>query len=78
MIGWFYQTQQLKWHWNDPDEFPRFKILYLIEICFVKVAASEMPMAEDSDENDSKPKLDIGMNMRRVSKFYDGPKVRPQ
>lgn len=45
---------------------------------FVKVAASEMPMAEDSDENDSKPKLDIGMNMHRVSKFYDGPKVRPQ
>ncbi|XP_027035542.1 probable ATP-dependent RNA helicase DDX60 [Pocillopora damicornis] len=37
-----------------------------------------MPMVEDSDENDSKPKLDIGMNMRRVSKFYDGPKVRPQ
>ena len=35
-------------------------------------------MAEDSDENDSKPKPDIGMNMRRVSKFYDGPKVRPQ
>lgn len=49
-----------------------------MEIFFIKVAASEMPTTEDSDENNSKPRLNIGMDMRRVSKFYDGPKVRPQ
>ena len=46
-----------------------------MEIFFIKVAASEMPTTEDSDENN---RLNIGMDMRRVSKFYDGPKVRPQ
>ena len=44
----------------------------------IKVAASEKPTAEDSDENDPTPRINIDFNVRRVRKFYDGPKVRPQ
>ena len=37
-----------------------------------------MPTAEDSGENDPKPRPNIDVNMLRISKFYDSPKVRPQ
>ena len=36
-----------------------------------------MPTAEDSGENDPKPRLNIDVNMLRISKFYDSPKVGP-
>ncbi|CAH3109022.1 unnamed protein product, partial [Pocillopora meandrina] len=48
------------------------------ESLFDEIAASEKPTAEDSDENDPTPRINIDMNVRRVRKFYDGPKVRPQ
>ena len=37
-----------------------------------------MSTAEDSGENDPKPRLNIDVNMLLISKFYDSSKVRPQ